>query len=311
MQLTDREFEAYAAAKWRSNAFNRERLEVKEKLLGFGRELAGGLTAADGSPLSFEASVEHPALWNQKQVDAQHVFFYRNEAARRELDRIIDRGRTLAAAIEDPSPQRTHLFLAVTIAFDRMETALRLHGDAAVDRQNLDKKLAEPWQREDFVALVRGLPGGFRIGVVGGPDQPTGELTEDTLAAILAELEAAAAARAARWFYVAEAIARADALAAGEAIGERVRSGLAALLPLYQFIAWTRENDHVSMREQLRERAETRKRRGLVKNDRVRVITGMFAGRIGVVQEVDGKGAVKLLVGNIPVKLKAEDVEKQ
>src|SRR5687767_14003735 len=83
--FTDRDFDAYAPNKWKSNVFNRERLEVKQKLLGLGKELAGSLVAADGSPLACDASVEHPALWNHKQVEAQHVFFSRNEGARKEL----------------------------------------------------------------------------------------------------------------------------------------------------------------------------------------------------------------------------------
>ena len=93
--FTDKDFDAYAPTKWKSNVFNRERLEVKQKLLALGKELAGSLTAADGSPLACEASVEHPALWNHKQVEAQHLFFARNEGARRELDQIIDRSRSM------------------------------------------------------------------------------------------------------------------------------------------------------------------------------------------------------------------------
>src|SRR5262245_41334293 len=98
--LTDGDFDAYAAGKWRSNVYNRERLEVKQKLLALGRALAPSLVGADGSPLTVEASVEHPALWNHKQVEAQHVFFSRHEEARKELDRIIERGQSLASRID-------------------------------------------------------------------------------------------------------------------------------------------------------------------------------------------------------------------
>ena len=34
--LSDGDFEAYAPKKWKSNVFNRERLEVKQKLLALG-----------------------------------------------------------------------------------------------------------------------------------------------------------------------------------------------------------------------------------------------------------------------------------
>src|SRR5688500_4945875 len=124
--FTDRDFDAYAPNKWKSNVFNRERLEVKQKLLGLGKELAGSLVAADGSPLACDASVEHPALWNHKQVEAQHVFFSRNEGARKELDAIIDRSRPIMTMLDDPTPQRNHLFLAVTIDQAHVEMSLKL-----------------------------------------------------------------------------------------------------------------------------------------------------------------------------------------
>src|SRR6478672_442002 len=104
--FTSADFDAYAQKKWKSNVFTRERLEVKQKLLALGKELQGALVAIDGSPLACEASVEYPALWNHKQVEAQHLYFSRNEGARKELDRIIDRQHTLASMLDDPSPQR-------------------------------------------------------------------------------------------------------------------------------------------------------------------------------------------------------------
>ncbi len=145
--------------------FNRERLEVKQKLLALGKEVS--LTAGDGSPLAVEASVEHPALWNHKQVEAQHVFFSRNEGARKELDRIIDRARPMSAMLEDPTPLRNHLFLSVTIDHTGVEYAVKLHPDARVDRQNLERKLGEHWEREKLIGLVRELGEGWRIGVTG------------------------------------------------------------------------------------------------------------------------------------------------
>src|SRR5205807_2406041 len=61
------DLDCYLPHKWKSNVFNRERMEVKQKLLGLAREVGVALTASDGSPLFIETSVEHPALWNHKQ----------------------------------------------------------------------------------------------------------------------------------------------------------------------------------------------------------------------------------------------------
>ena len=62
--FTDADFDAYLDRKWRSNVFNRERLEVKQKLETLGRLLSPILVAADDTPLACQVSVEYPALWN-------------------------------------------------------------------------------------------------------------------------------------------------------------------------------------------------------------------------------------------------------
>src|SRR5262249_36259652 len=144
-------FEAYDPKKWKSNVFNRERLEVKQRLLILSRELTDLLLAADGSPLTIEASVEHPALWNHKQVEAQHLFFSRNQGARKELDAIIDRQKSIASMIEDPTPLRNHVFLVVSLGHEALELSVKLHPDARVDRQNLERKCEDHFEREKLL----------------------------------------------------------------------------------------------------------------------------------------------------------------
>ena len=85
---------------------------------------------------------------------------------------------------------------------------------------------------------------------------------------------------------------------------------LQSLLPIYRFIAWSRDNDFVSIRETLQKEKQQKRQKGLAKNDAVRIVRGMFAGKQGVVQEVDAKGGLRVLVGKVAVKLGAEDVQK-
>lgn len=309
--FTDSDFDAYARNKWRSNAFNRERLEVKQKLERLGKELQGPITAAGESPLLCEVSVEHPALWNQKQVDCQQLYFSRNEAARRELESILTRSRTLASLIEDPSPQRSHVFLTVTVAFDGLLVGLRLHTDATVDRQNLEVKLAEPWPRQELLELLVELPPAFVAEVGNNAPRPAAETDDDHLARMLTELGRPLPPQQSRWLTIARSVGRDAAIAAGSAITAELTASLVALLPLYRFIAWSRENDHISITDQLRKQTVKKKRRGLTKHDKVRIVGGMFAGRTGVVAEVTDKGVVRVLVGNLPIVVKADELEKQ
>ena len=307
------DFEAYASKKWKSNVFNRERLEVKQKLVALGRELQGAMVGPDGSPLANEASVEHPALWNHKQVEAQHLYFSRNEGQRKELDAIIDRQKTLASLIDDPTPQRNHLFLAVTLAEPAIELSLKLHPDARVDRENLERKCDDHFEREKLLNMLHGLGDGYRVGVT--PELvPVADVDGAHLGKVVAQLAQptglALPGAPPRLFYVGRAIPRDEVVAAGAGVVEVARAGLAALMPIYRFIAWSRDNDFLSMREALQKEKQQKRQRGLTRNDTVRIIRGMFSGKQGLVQEVDAKGGLKVLVGKVAVKLDAEDVQK-
>jgi hypothetical protein len=313
--FTAADFDAYAQKKWKSNVFNRERLEVKQKLVALGRELQGAMLAPDGSPLAVEPSVEHPALWNHKQVEAQHLYFSRNEGARKELDAIIERGQSIASMIDDPSPQRNHLFLAVTLGEQAIELSLKLHPDARVDRENLERKCDDHFEHEKLLHLLHGLGAPYRVGIL--PDViPVADVDEPKLRDIIVALAKAVAPPGLtlgvphRLFYVGRAIARDEAVAAGATLVDGARKALMALMPIYRFIAWSRDNDFVSIKETLQKEKQQKRQKGLLKNDPVRIIRGMFAGKSGVVQEVDAKGGLRVLVGKVAVKLGAEDVQK-
>ena len=312
--FTAADFDAYQPKKWKSNVFNRERLEVKQKLVALGRALQGAMLAPDGSPLAAEPSVEHPTLWNHKQVEAQHLYFSRNEGARKELDAIIERGKSIASMIDDPSPQRNHLFLAVTLSEQAIELSLKLHPDARVDRENLERKCDDHFEREKLLHLLRGLDG-FRVGITPDVVSVT-DLDEGKLLELVAQLAKGASPQALtlgaphRLFYVGRALARDAALAAGAALVDEAKRLFESLLPVYRFIAWSRDNDFVSIKEALQKEKQQKRQKGLAKNDAVRIVRGMFAGKQGVVQEVDGKGSLRVLVGKVAVKLDAEDVQK-
>jgi hypothetical protein len=326
--LTGSDFDCYEPRKWKSNVYNRERMEVRQKLLTLARKCAGSLAGSDGALLFIEASVEHPALWNHKQVDNQSVYFSRNEIARKELDGIIDRQKPISSLLDDPTPQRNHLFLAITVSHEAVEVSLKLHPDASVDRQNLERKLDEHYEAERLVGLLAELPAGFRIGVAPELRELDG-VDADVLREIVAALPpgsgGAPAGPAAplsmtlpgqpvappHMFYLGRSLSRGEILAmtADEQL-EWVQATLGELLPIYRFIGWSRDNDFVSMRQVLDKERTVRRQKGLHKNDRVRIVRGMLTGKDGLVQEVDAKGQLKVLVGKMVIKIDAADVER-
>ena len=124
--LTQSDFACYEPRKWKSNVYNRERLEVRQKLLALGQSCAGHLLGPDGAPLFLEASVEHPAVWNHKQVDSQSIFFSRNEAARKQLDGFIDRQKPISSLLDDPTPGTTTRCQPIRTASKTSITTIRI-----------------------------------------------------------------------------------------------------------------------------------------------------------------------------------------
>src|SRR6478752_1258859 len=114
LNITARDFDAYAPEKATSNAYSRPRLEVKQRALAWARAVVARL-AELGIPVDVHGSDEHPTRSNKKRVDCQWVFFWRDPAAREELERLLDRGRSIAAEIDDPSPYTRHAFLALRV----------------------------------------------------------------------------------------------------------------------------------------------------------------------------------------------------
>lgn len=302
--FSDADFDAYLPKKVLSHVYNRERLETKQKLLALGSMVGGQMLGSDRAPLAREASAEHPALWNHKRVECQELFFSRHAQARQEIEGLIDKQRTLASLIDDPTPQRKHIVLVVGIDSKHVEIALKLHSDARIDRDNLERKCSDYFHRERLTTILRSLPEPYRIGVVGGTMHEPKDIDDDTLQALVAEL-ASTGSR----LDVARSFPRTDPALGGPTFVDIVLEELKRLLPIFHFIAWTRDNDFVSVRETLKQAAAERRAGGLERGDRVRILRGLLSGQSGTVQEVSERG-IKVLVGKMSVKVDGADLTK-
>jgi hypothetical protein len=212
----------------------------------------------------------------------------------------------MASLIEDPSPLRNHIFLSVMIDAAAVEVGLKLHSDASVDRDNLQRKCSDFFHRDKLVALLRALPAGFEVGLANRPLQPAGDLDHDALSAMIRDLPGADT-----WLVVRRVFSASDPAVGSEGFVAVARELLTQrLLPIWRHIAWSRDNDFVSMRDTLRDQGIQKKAKGLAKNDRVRVVQGVFSGKTGVVQAVDAKGMLKVALGTMTVKLSGDDVVK-
>ncbi|MEZ4408885.1 MAG: hypothetical protein R3A52_20810 [Polyangiales bacterium] len=242
----DQEFDAYRAPRASSNAYNRPRLEAKQKAVTVARAMVER-AGEGGTALELRASDEHPSVWNRKQVLEQWVFLWRDADARARLEELLDQGRTLGATLADPTPFFRHAFLALHLDADGVDVGLRVHAKAWADARNLTARVSSPAHVEPLVAALRALPEGFTVGVTGEARAPARDVTE---AALRSSVEALTDDR---WWIVSRAVPRAAAVEGGAGVAEGLLDAFAALLPVYRLVAWSESNDLVSIEASIAE----------------------------------------------------------
>ena len=300
--FTETDFDAYAPQKWSSHAYNRQRLEIKEKLLALAKDLQFN---NPDNLLACEASAEHPTLWNQKRVDSAQLIFFRDAQAKKELDQLMSRSQQMSELLNDPT--RKHVFLSLRINQELLTVALRLHPEARIDRQNLEKKMHDEWEKQTFLGLLQELPDSHQVWIEGGKPHNAHTVSDQSFAAIYGEFIGPQAS----WLCIGTGLPRQVAVGTPpDVLTQHCHKELLALLPLYRFVAWTKNNDFLRLKESLKQEKQHRAQKGLAIKDHVRILRGLFAGRRGIVSELDHKGAVRVQVGKLSVKVAIHDVDR-
>jgi hypothetical protein len=239
LNLAARDFDAYAPEKATSNAYSRPRLELKQRALVWARAIVARL-AELGITVDVHGSDEHPSLRNRHRVDCQWVFFSRDQAARDELDRLLDRGRSIAAEIDDPSPFTRHAFFALRLDAATVEVCFAVHPQARVDVDNL--RVVLDGAADELVRAIRALPEQFTVGVSRGERSPAAAVTIEALRALV---DRAALGEEPLW--IGWSIGRDTAVEHSGLLDEQLEDALVALAPIYRMVAWSRDNDRIAL----------------------------------------------------------------
>ena len=142
---------------------------------------------------------------------------------------------------------------------ERVEIALRLHPDASVDRRNLEQRIDDPWQRDKLLELVRALGADFSLGVTDDVGFAAASLTASELAAVVTAFARPERPGSSHWLVIARSIGKDAAARAGRNLWEGVGTALRRLLPVYHFVAWSRDNDCLAMKKVLSDEQRARR----------------------------------------------------
>ena len=237
LELTAGDFDAYLPERASSNAFSRPRLEFKQRALGWARQVVDRLQAID-IPMDVHASDEHPSVRNGHRVDCQWVFFWRSLEQRQVLDALLDQRAGIAETLRDPSPYYRHAFLALRLDSEKIEVCAQLHPDAWVDFEAFRARLADEQGAENIVNALLALPEQFQFGISGRATEPVASASTDTLRELIDRLRPEGAA-----FWVGWSVTRGVAVEHLEILDDQLEDALAALGPVYQLLAWRKDDD--------------------------------------------------------------------
>jgi hypothetical protein len=231
-----RDFAAFAREKQRDAEANPERLLVKRKLAGLGKDLLPALEAA-GLDVEAKTSLSHPYTYNGFKVDSMWVYFGRSDAAKRAIKRKL--GADLGADV-DPSYQG--LILLVEIDEKRVACGAKIHPQAWWDGQNFARRArSSDAETEALTKILNALPPGFAMNIGDWRKRyEAGKLYPADIRNFMQWYRPGEV-----WLHLLHETPREQAIAAGAGLARELAPRLAALAPFYRYAAWTPENDFV------------------------------------------------------------------
>ena len=301
--LNEEAFAAYAQEKWSSNVHNLARMQVKSQL----ESLAGLVAQETGEALGLlerSASDEIPNITNQKKVDAQWLYWFRNAQERQELKSLLKENTLSSPSFFNIASQDKHAIIAFVLRHDSLWVGLRLASAAMVDRQNLSAKLGKTWEREGFVTLLKELTEHFEMGF-GDETQPLSGVDAQCVDGLAGQLMDSKES-----WHIGQRLTKDDVIAMGDSLHNPLAEIFQQLMPFYKYCSWSKENDFIGAQKHIQEeKAEKRRQAGsYAVGDKVRITSGLFSGKQGLVESIDTKSNVRVKVGNMSVVISSAEL---
>ena len=230
------DFKAFEKDKWRSEAWNGDRLIVKRRLLDMGKGIEAALRAEDGANLVVKSSLHHPYRFNAFCVSEMWTYLSRKD--RSALKALF--GEDLG---EDLDPSYQQLLLILSIDFDGVGVALRVHPAAWWEGQNAKHAVRDAGKLAELLKLLNALDGYVLTLHDWKKEYRCGKLFRDDL---LQFFESYTPGN--HWLNVRRRWPKTDPVLTSPEFLPTVIAEMRRLLPVFRFILWTEENNHLDLR---------------------------------------------------------------
>src|SRR5690606_13676760 len=183
-----------------------------------------------GYELSSQAGIHHPYSFNNFRVREQRAYLCRSDKERKQLAKFF--GEALG---KDAETHYIQTVLEVSLDEQVVEAALRIHPQARWDGEHLKKRVAEPAGMDEWCAMLKALPPGFRLRkhdwkqVFWCATANPQEMREYFGSYTPGE----------HWLHLVRELPKEDAIEMGLDAPAWLATSLLALLPTWRWILWT------------------------------------------------------------------------
>ena len=302
--LTQENFQAYTEDKWSSMVHNLTRMKAKDTLSKLVKALV------DGHQLKFNAMVagssdEIPNITNGKQVDAQWFYWYRDKSQRDSLNKILDRLELSSDTVFQTSPQDKHIVIGLKLSETALEVGLFIAPTASVDRRNLRARLEQSWGKEKAAESCKSHGDGLKL-FFHDLEVELSQISDANLDAITEHL----ANDSKETLFIGRRFLADEATESGTQIVETIAALITPLEALYKFFAWSRDNDSIDVAKEIEVQKKVQREKASQHKvgDKVRITTGLLAGKRGIIESLDGKGKAKVSVGLMSMQVATTDL---
>ncbi len=301
LRLTSADFDAYRPNRAVSDSSARQRLELKQRMDAWAPRIVKRLDSLSISA-DVRCSDEHPNVRNKGRVDCQRLLFWlRGTEERRPT---FEKKRRLSASVDDAS-DKNQSFLAIQVDSTGVWASLEVHPHARQEVKALKARINDPAGAEALLDVLHRLPNQFVIGLTGETDGVAADrISTAAMSELLERSRTSGNALRIGWHVPREiAVTHADDL------DDLLVDAIVALVPLYQLIGSAAHSDSVEVAAPVDAMRQGHSpSHEIEKGARVHVLSGPFAGKTGVVQELDGKGGGRVLLGLLAMQIDLDNL---
>jgi hypothetical protein len=221
-----------------------------------------------------------------------------------------------------PKLKEKAVCLALYVDDKAIGVALEVPATAKAVLANLHATLEDDEGRTEILHLQDALPDTFRFGLAGEPGVSASEMRADYPSSWNALLERSGTSG--RSLSIGWSVVRDAAIVKPPLVDERLEEAIVVLFPIFKLMTRADEAS-LGVRGRRKARASLKAKRptfagaryGDAAEDetspfergvRVRVLAGPFAGKVGVVKEVDGKGGAHVMLGLLATRIELKDL---